>query len=125
MAISKAFDDLLVAKGWQERSFEAHLVVDNQPRTTVTHKVDNYRNRIGVEFEWNNKCPFYDRDLNNFRLLHETGLISVGVILTRLTELQSIFNKLGKGSAYVPQQHIGKNSFRNSTQAEQVVVRFY
>jgi hypothetical protein len=99
-AISKRFDNLLLAKGWQERSFEAHLVVNNQPRTTATHKVDNYRNRIGVEVEWNNKSPFYDRDLNNFRLLHETGLLSVGVIFTRLTELQSIFDKLGKGSAY-------------------------
>ena len=98
--ISANFDNLLLSKGWEERSFEAHLVVDNQPRTTVTHKVDNFKNRIGVEVEWNNKSPFFDRDLNNFRLLHETGLLSVGVIFTRQTELQTLFDQLGKGAAY-------------------------
>jgi hypothetical protein len=32
-----------------------------------THKIDNFKNRIGLEVEWNNKTEFYDRDLNNFR----------------------------------------------------------
>ena len=27
-----------------------------------------FKNRIAVEMEWNNKDPFYDRDLNNFRI---------------------------------------------------------
>jgi len=30
-----------------------------------THKVDCYKNRIALELEWNNKDPFFDRDLNN------------------------------------------------------------
>ena len=98
--ISAGLDGLLAQRGWQERSFEVHLVINNHPQTTVTHKVDNFKNRIGVEVEWNNKSPFYDRDLNNFRLLHETGLLSVGVIVTRLTELQSLFDRLGKGESY-------------------------
>jgi hypothetical protein len=33
--------------------------------------------------EWNNKDPFYDRDLENFKRLHADGAISVGVIVTR------------------------------------------
>lgn len=98
--ISSGFDNLLAQRGWKEQSFEAHLVIDNRPRTTVTHRVDNFKNRIGLEVEWNNKSPFYDRDLNNFRLLHEIGLLSVGVIVTRLSELQWLFDQLGKGSAY-------------------------
>ncbi len=44
---SMKFDGLLHERGWQERSFEAHLVIDNRPRTTVTHKVDNYKNHVG------------------------------------------------------------------------------
>ena len=46
--------------------------------------------------EWNNKDPFFDRDLNNFRLLHQLGVLSVGVIITRLWELQEEFKKLGR-----------------------------
>ena len=28
--------------------------------------------------EWNNKDPFFDRDLNNFRLLFELALYKLG-----------------------------------------------
>jgi hypothetical protein len=38
--------------------------------------------------------------LNNFRLLKELRVLSVGVIITRLTELQALFNQLGKGASY-------------------------
>jgi hypothetical protein len=65
-----------------------------------THKVDCFRNRIAVEIEWNNKDPFYDRDLNNFRLLFDLRAISAGVIITRCDELQSIFKELGRGASY-------------------------
>jgi hypothetical protein len=50
--------------------------------------------------EWNNKDPFFDRDLNNFRLLFELRAIHVGIIITRSWELQQIFRKLGKGASY-------------------------
>ena len=39
--------------------------------------------RIALEIEWNNKDPFYDRDLENFKRLHADGAISIGVIVTR------------------------------------------
>ena len=50
--------------------------------------------------EWNNKDPFFDRDLNNFRLLFELRAIQVGIIITRSWELQEIFKRLGKGASY-------------------------
>jgi hypothetical protein len=62
--------------------------------------VDCFKGRVALEVEWNNKDPFYDRDLNNFRLLFDLRAISVGVIITRCDELQVIFNALGKGSSY-------------------------
>ena len=55
---------------------------------------------MALEVEWNNKDPFYDRDLNNFRLLFDLQVIDVGVIITRCSELQGIFNSLQKGSSY-------------------------
>ena len=40
-----------------------------------THSIDAFRNKIGVEVEWNNKTEFYDRDLGNFRLLNELKIL--------------------------------------------------
>jgi hypothetical protein len=65
-----------------------------------THKVDCYRNHVALEIEWNNKDPFYDRDLNNFRLLFDLRAISVGVIITRCDHLQHLFNEVGRGSSF-------------------------
>src|SRR6266513_1357667 len=45
---------------------------------------------------WKNKDPFFDRDLNNFRLLFDLRAIDVGVIITRATELHGLFDELGK-----------------------------
>lgn len=60
-----------------------------------THKVDCFKGHVGLEIEWNNKDPFYDRDLNNFRLLFDLRVIEVGVIVTRASNLQAIFRSLG------------------------------
>jgi hypothetical protein len=54
--------------------------------------------RVAVEVEWNNKAPFFDRDLN--LVLFELRAIDVGVITTRGSELQKIFNRPGKGASY-------------------------
>ena len=93
-------DDFLKARGWAETRFDTKIVVDDLETETPTHKIDMFRNSIAIEIEWNNKDPFYDRDLNNFRLLHGLRTVSVGVIITRSDELQEIFNQLGRGSSY-------------------------
>lgn len=98
--IAHALDGQLYARGWQEKQFQTSTIVDGVVRETPTHKVDCFKNKIAIEIEWNNKDPFYDRDLNNFRLLFDLKAISVGVVITRATELQRIFNELGKGSSY-------------------------
>lgn len=38
---------------------------------------------VASEIEWNNKDPFFDRDMENFQRLHHDGAISVGVMVTR------------------------------------------
>jgi hypothetical protein len=86
--------------GWQEKMFETSITIDGVTRESPTHKVDCYKGRVALELEWNNKDPFFDRDLNNFRLLFELGAIDVGVIVTRASELQAIFKALGKGPSY-------------------------
>lgn len=100
--ISRLVDEGFCKRGWKEKRFDTKVVVDNQEKENPTHKIDSYKNQIGLELEWNNKDPFYDRDLNNFRILFELRAVSVGVIITRSDELQEIFDKLGKGPSYGP-----------------------
>ena len=98
--VSAFIDNFLYERGWVEKEFTTQVIIDGAARDTPTHKVDCFRNRVALEIEWNNKDPFYDRDLNNFRLLFELGAISVGVIVTRCDDLQDLFVALGRGSSY-------------------------
>lgn len=98
--LAKTFDAMLCAVGWRETQFRTAIRVDAEEWESPTHKVDCYKNRVALEIEWNNKDPFYDRDLNNFRLLFDLRVIDVGIIVTRCSDLQVIFNKLGKGTSY-------------------------
>ena len=98
--VSELLDGQFYLRGWKEKKFDTKMVVDSAELTSPTHKVDCYKNRVALEIEWNNKDPFFDRDLNNFRLLFDLRAISVGIMVTRSDELQLIFNSLGKGSSY-------------------------
>jgi hypothetical protein len=93
-------DSFLQKRGWVEKRFDTKFVVDDHEIPSPTHKIDNFKNRVGIEVEWNNKTEFYDRDLNNFRLLRQLHVLSVGVIVARMSELQKLFDKLGKGQSY-------------------------
>jgi hypothetical protein len=97
--ISRAIDGLFFERGWVEKSFDIKVTADGVETLAPTHHVDYYKNGIAVETEWNNKDPFFDRDLTTFRLLFELNVLSVGIIITRADELQSLFIELGKLTA--------------------------
>ncbi|MEA2990402.1 MAG: hypothetical protein QOG83_3113 [Alphaproteobacteria bacterium] len=98
--ISSKLDSHFTKLGWVEKKFDTKIVVDTTEHVAPTHKVDCYKNRVALEVEWNNKDPFFDRDLNNFRLLFDLRAIDAGIIITRCTELQKIFNQLGRGLSF-------------------------
>ena len=98
--ISEWIDGELGKVGWKAKNFDTRIKVDDAELDSPTHEIDCFKNRIALEIEWNNKDPFYDRDLNNFRLLFDLRAISVGVIITRCDELQSVFNAIGRGSSF-------------------------
>jgi hypothetical protein len=101
--LRKALD----AKGWRKTKFEIHKTIRlteagarSEPvqveRESTSHEIDHVKtfkgdfagNRlVALEIEWNNKDPFFDRDLENFKRLHAEGAISVGIIVTRGTDL--------------------------------------
>lgn len=98
--LSGFIDGFLTNRGWREKQFQTAIEVDGIRLDSPTHKIDCFKNGVALEIEWNNKDPFYDRDLNNFRLLFDLRAVSVGIIITRSDELQDIFNDLGRGSSY-------------------------
>ena len=98
--VSGWIDSQLYRKGWKETKFDTKIIVDENEIESPTHSIDCFRNRVALEIEWNNKDPFFDRDLNNFRLLFDLRTVSVGVILTRCDELQDIFKNIGRGNSF-------------------------
>lgn len=99
-------DRMFRERNWRPQEFETRIVVRTAESTQTiespTHEVDCFRAKVALELEWNNKTEFYDRDLNNFRLLFELRVADVGVVITRCDELQNVFDGLGKGSSYGP-----------------------
>lgn len=79
--------------GWSKVNFTIEKRINGVARESISHEVDHVRTFdngvIALEIEWNNKDPFFDRDLENFKRLHAEGAISVGVIVTRGASLQA------------------------------------
>lgn len=77
----------LAELGWTKTIFEIKKIVNGTEKEAISHEIDHVKcfdlGVIALEIEWNNKDPFYDRDLENFKRLHAEGAISVGVIVTR------------------------------------------
>lgn len=83
---------------WITHVFETKKIVDGYTTASESHLVDHVKKftginekpyKFGLEIEWNNKDPFFDRDLENFKRLHADGAISVGAIITRGASLQA------------------------------------
>jgi hypothetical protein len=79
--------------GWGRHCFEIKKIVDGEEKESVTHEIDHVKRFasgiFALEIEWNNKDPFFDRDLENFKRLHADGIISVGAIITRGSSMQN------------------------------------
>lgn len=87
--IARQIDQAFVARGWIEKKFATTIEIDGQRYDSPTHSVDCFKGKVALEVEWNNKDPFFDRDLNNFRLLFELRAIDVGIIVTPSTDLET------------------------------------
>lgn len=110
--IASRFDEFLAYRGWREKSTKVERVVGGETVRSETHKVDFCKGKVAIEVEWNNKDPFFSRDLATFRLLHDLGVISVGIMITRCDDLQDIFDSLGIGKDGQP---IGKKYGSSTT----------
>jgi hypothetical protein len=60
------------------------------------HKIDYVKDRVAFDLEWNSKDQTFDRDLYAFASFFQTGVIDVGVLLTRSESLNEVFRSLGQ-----------------------------
>lgn len=88
----------LAELGWKKHRFEIKKTVDGVEKESISHEIDHVKVFGGwtfaLEVEWNNKDPFFDRDLENFKRLHADAVISIGVIITRGKSLQDALRSL-------------------------------
>lgn len=113
------FDSLLHDRGWGKRTIRiAKLIDDRMIHSTRGHEIDMFGASsadedypgIAVEMEWNNKDPFFDRDLLNFAALHREGALAVGVIVTRGPAFQRIAGPVIKTGAKSGNLKYGQSS---------------
>jgi Restriction endonuclease BglII len=82
----------LTELGWNKGVFEIKKTINEHVFESQTHVIDHVKTfesgTLVLEIEWNNKDPFFDRDLENFKRLHAEGAISVGIIVTRGISMQ-------------------------------------
>ena len=106
-------DKGLVNRGWSKHNVTIEKLVDGESVFRVrNHEIDVFTKGdnndypgIADEMEWNNKDPFYHRDLNNFQALHREGVIAVGVIITRGPRLQQVLEYLGKKGEFSKEKY--------------------
>jgi hypothetical protein len=88
----------LASHGWKKHNFVVQRIIDGVEREAQSHEIDHVKTfdagTIALEIEWNNKDPFFDRDLENFKRLHADGGISLGAIVTRGASLQDSIRNL-------------------------------
>lgn len=96
--ITKKLEAQFNEHSWAKKNFDYRLIVDGESRKSRSHEIDHFRAvprlpGIALEIEWNNKDPFYDRDLETFARLHDLNLISVGIMVTRGPGMQDALHE--------------------------------
>ena len=91
-SITQQLRGLLYEHNWTKINIASEHKVRDRVLKSESHEIDHYKEfskgNIGLEIEWNNKDPFFDRDLENFRKLHQVGELALSVIITRGQSLQ-------------------------------------
>jgi len=85
--MAKRLESHLRAEGWVEGKPLDHPLV---------HRLDGLRGRVGVEVQWCQRDYAFDRDMRTFRFSSESGVVDVGVVVTRGQSLHESFRGTGK-----------------------------
>jgi hypothetical protein len=111
--VAKKLEAALHPLGWDETRISGDLLVRKRSKALNTktkspkfvkvvdasvlenfldgHQIDFVKDRVAFDLEWNSKDQTFDRDLYAMRAFYECGIIDVGIILTRSTDLSKMF----------------------------------
>ena len=112
--VTKKFDEIMTAARWRGCKISADLNIhfydrnddmrgryDDFAYKNDTIKdyisgctVDYMKGKLALDFEWNLKEMNFDKDLHSLRTFYDCDLISVGIILTKSSDLLSLFEGL-------------------------------
>jgi hypothetical protein len=117
--IPKLFTSTLRPLGWYETAIEGDLIIrlawkeqigvskrgkpifEKRSRETERkkylggHKIDFVKRRVAFDMEWNSKDQTFDRDLYAFNAFFLSGVVDVGVLVTRGETLNPVLRSLG------------------------------
>lgn len=111
-------DDAFRRLGWREGRHDTHVtsVLKIQPYRpagetaervvetqvlNIGYKVDNVKDRVALDVEWNAKDGNLDRDVGAYRALYDAGVIDAGVIVTRtFASIRDLAIALGRPGAF-------------------------
>jgi hypothetical protein len=96
--------DLIVRLTWREQvgiNKKGKPLMETKSRETKRerhldgHKIDFVKERVAFDMEWNSKDQTFDRDLYAFNAFFLSGIIDVGVLVTRGESLNPLLKQLG------------------------------
>lgn len=121
--IANNIKNALEAEGFRsEVRFATQTCVYESPEFNHTftrrlcHILDAAKGPCILEIQWNSKDAVFNRDTASFDSVFKAGLCKFAVLITRDSDLQSLFHELGVGKKYgASTTHI--NKFLEITQA--------
>ncbi|HEU5106412.1 MAG TPA: BglII/BstYI family type II restriction endonuclease [Solirubrobacterales bacterium] len=76
---------------------ERKATVKETSVTSDGYKIDNVKDEVALDVEWNAKDGNLDRDVAAYRSLYDVGILSAGVMLTRtMNDLRQLGRELGR-----------------------------
>ena len=80
---------------------ERQATVSESETLNEGYKVDNFKDRVALDVEWNAKDGNLDRDISAYRSLYESALIDIGVMVSRTQgDLRELGYRLGIEAGY-------------------------
>ncbi len=75
--------------------FRKHTRTIRREKYLDGHKVDYVKGKVAFDLEWNSKDQTFDRDLYAFSAFAQTGVVDVGVLVTRGASMTEYIKGLG------------------------------
>jgi hypothetical protein len=116
--VPRRLDRAFREAGWREGRYDSRLLStlrvmpyrakgERAVRATETevlsegYKIDNIMDRVALDVEWHAKDGNLDRDLAAYRALYDSGIIDVGVIITRsFGSIRGLSIRLGRAGGF-------------------------